>query len=181
MLDDLFRTVDEIQNPDRTDEIVRRFSEFAGRTMFREVREAAPDGGKWYEPPYRRGGRTIFHGRPSIRLHGITLSQGWNDPEVKIRSGKGASITISSRAPHVEVLLAGSPAHGQADDGSWMSWYRPPTSPVLSPAHNHPGFAPILIGRRAARQSIPEITRQLINMGRVILFRPLEKIFDRSE
>lgn len=48
--------------------------------------------------------------RPSIRLHGITLEEGWRQPEI-IKTKKGVHFRLVNIAPHLPILLKGAIGH----------------------------------------------------------------------
>jgi hypothetical protein len=92
---------------------LRPIAEAAGQRALAELRQAAPVGRE--EPVYeipRPGGENfiVSHGRPSIRLFGSTLIDNWGAPEVEAIEG-GMKFTILSNAPHMGILLDGSPEH----------------------------------------------------------------------
>lgn len=83
------------------------------------------------EPTYNTSRGTVSHGRPGIRLHGISARQGWDTPSVR-KSSDGASVVFTNKAPQLEFLLQGTRPHQEEFVSFW--WGAPLRwNPVPSP------------------------------------------------
>lgn len=139
-LPELIQVLQDTSSKDRHKQILRPMASETGIRLMTMFREAGPIGRT--EPDYPGFTGTVSHGRPSIRLHGTTLSRSWGYPETKELSD-GVGFTIGTTTRLYEILYKGSPAHTYRGK-PWLSfWHFKTANPFLTPKPiNHPGFAP---------------------------------------
>lgn len=146
-IEDLVAVLSKIGSTPEQQKIATEEAETLGQRMLSLLMDNAPVGR--VEPNYTVGAGglsgTISHGRPSIRLHGMTLGSGWQQPEIKPIDA-GATFSIGSIAPHMKILLAGSPKHSYSGNPFLSFWHFKATGSDFSDRAkvraniNHPGF-----------------------------------------
>lgn len=158
-------------------------AEKIGRRMLTTLKSKAAemhDGSKWTEPDYRTlAGVTVSHGRPSLRLHGSTLESKWaSQPFIALQSYDTTVVKIYSYAPHMQLLLDGSPQHGIPlhTPGPLSFWWIRRNKKFFGSFTTHPGFAPSTLPEKAAEASRSENQHDLMEGTRSI-FSPLRSFF----
>lgn len=103
---ELIETLEMLADRDHHRRQMRKAMAEAAPVVHSLLKRRAPDGGRWVEP-----GLVNREPRPSLRLFGMTLAMGWNEPEIETIAGRqaGAQFVITSAAPHMEYLLAPEP------------------------------------------------------------------------
>lgn len=130
------------------------------------------------EPNYsirrREGGGllTISHGRPSLRQHGVTLRQGWVQPDIQ-PTNKGVSFAIRSIAPQIAILLAGAKVHGIGFSSFWWISQR---SRAIYDRINHPGFPRNPFVDEAVKAKRPFMLAKF-REGMAVVMAPLRMFF----
>ena len=183
---ELTQALEQMSQSTHVQQSLRPVAETAGQRSLAELRQAAPVGK--LEPNYeavRSDGSTytISHGRPSLRLHGSSLASNWGAPEIQTQDN-GVSFTILSNAPHMGLLLAGSPAHPiQKQSEQPLSFYSfSQNTPIIyglftEATINHPGFSPSTFVEDTLARGLRNETRQLLTRGVDNIRKPLTQFF----
>jgi hypothetical protein len=172
--------VKQIQNQR---EAMRAPAERVGFVLLSRMKHNAPVG--QVEPDYSYTDYSgvehlVSHGRPSLRLHGMTLLEGWGQPEIN-PTDTGVSVKILSNAPHMPILLDGSPEHRLPKSGVMpMSyWFFRENRAQLSYFINHPGFTSKKeFVSRSVKERVPIIIFQL-RSGLLNALAPIRQMFNR--
>lgn len=124
-----------------------------------------------FEIGSRKAVRVISHGRPSMRLHGVTLQQAWGEPEVE-KTTDGAQIGMTSSAPQMVFLLEGSQEHPISSNPYLSFWHHKAGEAVITKSVSHPGHPPSDFVEQADAELGSDYSRTLDQMVDRIL-RPL--------
>jgi len=158
---------------------IRPFAERFGERILTLLKQQAPVG--QVEPDYDYYDRRLnairiaSHGRPSIRQHGMTLASGWSDPQVD-GTPEGVTVTINSAAPHMRILLDGSPGHTIPFSGSVSFWWYKMGREWLSSEIHHPGFKALTFVRDTIDKTQDD-GRQVVQEGSKMCLTPLRGFF----
>lgn len=130
--------------------VLRQMASPAGQKLVRAIRKRAPVGS--VEPDLdieRADGSsfTISRGRPSLRLHGVTLDSQWGVPEIDPIE-RGISLSIGSTAPHIGYVIDATTAKTRGPNafhwGSPLRWSPKDgkgPGPRMFSSVDHPGTA----------------------------------------
>lgn len=127
----------------------------------------------------------VSHGRPSIRLFGMTLAEGWAEPTIN-DIDDGQEFVITSIAPHMRFLVQGTPAHSipKQTPGPMSFWSFRENAPFISHwflafAANHPGMAKSNFIQVALASGLEQTIGQNLLSGLKRVARPITDFFNR--
>lgn len=144
---ELIGVLGQMADKDNQRRVARDPMNQVGFRLLKEFRDAAPMGQVEPDLQFPRAGTfiTLTRGRPSMRLHGVTLDRSWGLPEVE-ETQRGLLLTIYSTAPHMKWILGGTSAHPEGLSAfHWGSPLRWPAKdggangPRIFDHINHPG------------------------------------------
>lgn len=189
-INELVQAIEKVADPENVNEKLEEAALESSRIFFPLLKRLAPVGQE--EPSFRHpvSGNFVSHGRPSIRLHGMTLEQGWQQPEI-IKTPKGMHMRFHNTAPHIRLVMAGAPGHnipGRSLQYPLTFWWGTPLrwppkdgqgpGPRAFFEVNHPGFKGNNFARRAwQRVEGKASTQERFRKGVQEMFGPLDDFF----
>ena len=175
-------------SPGHIQTALRPIAERSGYIATQMIRDEAPVGTE--EPGYtvtKRSGLTysVNHGRPSVRMGLGVLSDQWAEPEIDYIEG-GVSFTVMSTAPHIGILLEGSPPHDipKKTPGPMSFWSFREGEPVVFGWNypfiiGHPGFPPRDFVEKAERAGMEQSILSQLDPGLLNIVKPLTDFYNR--
>lgn len=179
---ELQSTLRLMANEPRRQSIMATRAAEGGRRILALIRQFAPVG--TVEPSYMGSRGPIVHGRPSLRLHGVTMEGGWQPIAIEPVAG-GSSFSISTTAPQVVLLMRGTTKKNYPISRVSFWWGAPlpwpakdgkPAGGRYFPEVAHPGRNPNLFVQRALEAGLPYLIEQL-RRGVVQILDPLHQFF----
>lgn len=169
----------------RRREVTRKHGQKAGKRILTLFRTNSPVGKT--EPDYYTGnpqsastglGRNVVsHGRPSMRLFGTTLEQGWGEPDIQDVIG-GVSVSIKNAAPHAAFLNKGTIGHTIPISSTRLVsfWWERRQRPVIFHEVHHPGIKTPL-GWTSSRKRAAVIMNEELRQAVAELSAPIRRFF----
>jgi hypothetical protein len=176
--------IKESTNRDEIKKSLRSETIEFGYRFLAKLKATAPSGEQWTDPDEVFDKRKIFSAirspRPSLRQHGITLEQGWQDPKVDFRGSSSnrlnMSLVIQNLAPQAKFVSEGTQndlgIYPGSDAKKLYFWHFREKVEAFAAAVGHYGIDPNPFIRHAHEAMQPDFQR-LINQ---IISNRLDKI-----
>lgn len=190
-VDELIETLSESFDRDAIESTLEETARLEAARFQNILRQVAPKG--QVEPVINYRGFTRSESRPSLRQHGVTLEDGWRQPEI-IKTPKGVHFRLVNIAPHLPILLRGAKPHpiplsiisGNTLLFHWGSPLRWAAKDGRGPGPrvflgvNHPGFKAVnFIENALSRKEGRETIKSSFDRTFKKLLNPLETIFNK--
>lgn len=185
---ELRKALQRMASPANVRQSLRGPATVAGLRATEQIKKNTPVGR--VEPSYPivrpSGSRVIIsHGRPSLRLFGVTLANAWNAPQVN-DDGDSVTFTVTSSAPHMKFLIDGTPGHdipkrtpgpmsfwSFAHGGAFISKW---DEPFIA---RHPGIMPSGMVKTSLMNGLEKDINQQQAIGLKNTAKPLNEFFTK--